>query len=196
MALFKNKYRIGSARYPYWDYGFDGAYFITINTKNRVPYFGNITNGLMVHSPIGDIANMMWHEIKNHAKNVKLGEFIVMPDHIHGIIILDGNNDPRKNNACGKNNDPRKNNACVVSTPDACVVSTYGQLRYQNLGKNTISSIIGGYKSAVSKHARRMGFEFSWQPLFYDRIIRDEYALECISRYIIDNPKNYLKKGR
>jgi REP element-mobilizing transposase RayT len=63
--------------------------------------------------------------------------------------------------------------------------------RFQNQGKNSLSSIVGGYKSAVSKHANRMGFEFSWQPRFYDHIIRDENSYETIANYIFTNPLNW-----
>ncbi len=68
---------------------------------------------------------------------------------------------------------------------------TIGQKRFQNQGKNTISSIIGSYKSAVTKHARRLGYEFAWQSRFYDHIIRDNNSFAKISEYIIDNPKNW-----
>ncbi len=87
---FQNKYRIASARLPNWDYTSNGAYFITICTKDRIPYFGRIENKKMILSNMGIIADLMWHEIKNHAKNIELGEFVVMPDHIRGILILNG----------------------------------------------------------------------------------------------------------
>jgi len=92
---YKNKYRITSPRLQSWDYGWAGAYFITICTKNRVNYFGNIADGQSKFSSIGIIADILWHEIKNHAKNVRLGEFVVMPNHIHGILILDGDDRDR-----------------------------------------------------------------------------------------------------
>jgi putative transposase len=88
---FKEKYRTESARLQGWDYGRDAAYFITICTKNREPYFGTIKNGKMQVSTVGAIAYVLWFEITNHAKNIELGEFVVMPNHVHGILILDGN---------------------------------------------------------------------------------------------------------
>ena len=91
MKKFNNKYRIPSARAPWWDYGRDGIYFITICTKNHESFFGEITDGNMYLSNVGVVADLLWYEIPNHAKNVTLGEFQVMPNHIHGIIILDGN---------------------------------------------------------------------------------------------------------
>ena len=68
---------------------------------------------------------------------------------------------------------------------------TIGQQRFQNQGKNTLSSIVGSYKSAVTKHANRLGLEFGWQPLFYDHIIRNQQSLQNISRYIKRNPQNW-----
>ncbi|MBS4012129.1 MAG: hypothetical protein KGZ97_00005 [Bacteroidetes bacterium] len=86
---FKNKYRIASARAQWWNYGWNGAYFITICTQNRVHYFGEVNNGKMVLSNLGVIAYHFWNEIPNHCPFVELGNFIVMPNHIHGILILD-----------------------------------------------------------------------------------------------------------
>lgn len=90
---FKEKYRSDSARLRNWDYGSDGAYFITICTHNREHFFGEINNNKMNVSPAGAIAHVLWDQIKNHTKNVELGEFVVMPNHVHGILILNGNND-------------------------------------------------------------------------------------------------------
>ena len=86
---FRNKYRIPSARLQHWDYGWNGAYFITICTKNRVEYFGEIINGEMKLSEIGVLSHKYWLEIPNHFPFVQLDAFVVMPNHIHGIIIID-----------------------------------------------------------------------------------------------------------
>ncbi len=68
---------------------------------------------------------------------------------------------------------------------------TIGQQRFQNIGKNSISSIVGSYKSAVSKHAHRLQFDFQWQTRFYDHIIRDDQSFQRISAYIVNNPVNW-----
>ena len=115
----------------------------------------------MILSALGIIADILWHEIKNHTKNIKLDAFVVMPNHIHGILILSGN----------KNTD-----------------EIMGQNRFQNQGQNSISSIIGSYKSAITKHAHRLGFEFAWQSRFYDNIIRDEKMYVNIVQYVNENP--------
>ncbi len=160
-----------------WDYGWAASYFITICTKNRTDYFGVIKNGQCELSPIGVIADIFWHEIKNHAKNIELGEFVVMPNHIHGILTLTRDNGNHASN--------------TTQTPGLDPVKSIGQKRFQNQGKNTVSSIIGGYKSAVTKHARRLGFEFGWQPRFWDHVIRDENSHHRIAQYIINNPQKW-----
>lgn len=96
MEKFKGKYRIPSARLQTWDYGWDGAYFITICTKNRINYFGRITNRKMELSHIGIVADILWYEIKNHAERLELGAFVVMPNHVHGILILNNNDRPNQ----------------------------------------------------------------------------------------------------
>ena len=173
---FQNKYRTTSIRLQNWDYGWSAAYFVTICTQNRVYYFGNIEETVEGHprkimklTPIGAIADVLWHEIKNHANHVELDAFIVMPNHIHGIIII---NDDNGRYALQK---------------------TIGQNRFQNVGKNTLSSIVGSYKSAVTKHANRLGLNFAWQPNYYEHIKRDEQAYKNISNYIINNPANWNK---
>lgn len=86
---FRNKYRIKSARCHNWDYSSNAAYFVTICTQNREHFFGKIVNQKMILSEIGKIADKFWYEIPNHFPYIKLDAFIVMPNHIHGIIIID-----------------------------------------------------------------------------------------------------------
>lgn len=88
MEKFKNKYRIPSARLAGWDYAANGAYFITICTKNRTRFFGKVADGAMQLNEIGQIATTFWQEIKIHAKDVDLGNFVVMPNNVHGIILI------------------------------------------------------------------------------------------------------------
>ena len=85
MKKFNNKYRIPSARLQNWDYGNNGAYFITICTKNRICFFGE---GLHEKIETGIIAEKIWFEIPKHFPFVELDRFVVMPNHIHGIIII------------------------------------------------------------------------------------------------------------
>jgi REP element-mobilizing transposase RayT len=87
--LYKNKYRIESARCKNWDYSSEGAYFITICAYNRKHYFGTITDGKIIFSETGTIADKYWREIPDHFPMVELDAFVIMPNHVHGIIIID-----------------------------------------------------------------------------------------------------------
>lgn len=194
-----------------WDYRWAGAYFITICTKDRTLYFGKIINKKMTLSPVGVLADVFWHEIKYHSKNITLGEFVVMPNHIHGILII--NTDPNHDSDSHSDSDsevqtrhalslrdPNENpNLDSISNSDRNMNSnsndnpkkSIGGNRFQNPGKNSISSIIGGYKSAVTKHANRLNLDFGWQTRFHDHIIRDGKAFENISNYINNNPAKW-----
>ena len=95
---YQNKYRVASARAQWWDYGWNGAYFITICTHHREHFFGEVDNGTMRLSRTGVVADILWHQIPHHAPFVELGDFVVMPNHIHGIIILDKPDRGEQNN--------------------------------------------------------------------------------------------------
>jgi len=186
---FRNTYRIESTRLQNWDYRWAGVYFITICTQNRECYFGNIENGEMTLSNIGVIADILWYEIKNHTKNIELGEFIVMPNHIHGILILNGNDD-----------DIADDDDINVETLHATSLQTSQQTSPQPKNEfmvsispkpKSVSTIIRSYKSAITKHAYRLGYDFAWQTRFYDHIIRDDKSFVRISNYIINNPVNW-----
>ncbi len=187
---YKNKYRIPSARLPNWDYRWSGAYFITICTANREHYFGKIDDGIMTLSPVGVIANILWYEIKNHSKNVELGEFVVMPNHIHGIIVLN-------------DNDNTDNNVETLHATSKQIIEQNKTLRATSLQQNenqyseispksnSISTIIRSYKSAVTKHTKRLQYNFAWQTRFHDHIIRNNNSFNRISEYITNNPANW-----
>jgi len=121
---FKNKYRIETTRLRSWNYAWNGAYFITICTRNWEHYLGEIKNGEMCLTKIGTIAHKYWQGIPVHFPFVKLGEFVVMPNHVHGIIIIDkqdvimdmmGDNNNDKNN---RNNIETQNHMYNIIKPD------------------------------------------------------------------------------
>ena len=176
---FKNKYRISSARLQTWDYSNNGAYFITICTQNRHHFFGHIQNQEMQLSEIGKFAEQYWYEIPNHFPMVELGNFVVMPNHVHGILIIDKINDESFSESV-------ETRHCLVSTIKTNTI--IGSSRFQNQGKNTISSIVGSYKSIVTKMSRQINPNFGWQSRFHDHIIRNSKSFENIQNYIEQNP--------
>ena len=182
-AKFKNKYRILSARLQSWDYGNNGSYFITICTKNREHLFGEILNEEMHLNEIGNIADKYWKEIPIHFPFIELGNYVVMPNHVHGILIIDKNRIDQT--SC-------RDKACLVSTTTTHESNkTNGQMRCQNQGKKTISSVTGSFKSVVTKNANLKNSDFAWQPRFHDHLIRDAESFERIQIYIKNNPKNW-----
>ena len=177
---YKNRYRISSSRLQSWNYGWNGAYFVTICTANRKHYFGEIINNKMGLSQIGKLAEKYWHEIPQHFPFVKLGAFVVMPNHVHGIIIIDKSD-----------ND---NNVNVETQNIASLRQHQQHTQPQNKfgpQSNNLASIIRGYKIGVTKNAKIINPDWAWQPRFYDHIIRDEKSFIKIENYIVNNPNNW-----
>jgi putative transposase len=206
---FQGKYRIPSARLPHWDYANDGAYFITICTDNKIHHFGECKNGKMKLSTAGAIVQGFWFEIPKHFAHVILGEFTVMPNHIHGIVMIDWN-------LVGGRPDTVETLHCNVSIPDSdqtlqsdgeqtlksdsdqtlqCNVSTDKNDFFKEISPKagSISVIMGSYKSVCSKHIHQAFPEinFEWQERFWDNIIRSEESYKNIENYILNNPANW-----
>lgn len=182
-----------SPRLRHWDYGSSSAYFITICTNDREYYFGEISDSKMQVSPVGAIAYVLWHEIKNHAKNVELGEFVVMPNHVHGILILNGNNGIANidGGAVADGGDVGDGGAVACNVPTGINHLKNEQMAAISPKSNTVSSIIRSYKSAVTKYCNRLGLPFKWQSRYHDHIIRNDESFQRISEYIMNNPLNW-----
>jgi len=85
---YQNKYRTQSTRLQHWDYGWNGAYFVTICAQNRDHFFGDTQTGIMKLSEIGQLAQKYWQEIPDHFPYIIMDEFVVMPNHVHGILVI------------------------------------------------------------------------------------------------------------
>ena len=161
---FKGKYRISSARWAAWDYSSNAAYFVTICVANRAHDFGEIVKGHMNLSPLGQSAQDCWNEIPVHFSFVELGASVIMPNHAHGVVII---------------------NKPVETQNIASLPNKFGP-QSQNL-----ASIIRGYKIGVTKFARQNNIPFAWQARYHDRVIRTAKEHENISAYILSNPQNW-----
>ena len=179
---FRNKYRISSSRLKNWDYGQNGAYFITICTENRKHFFGEIitidSENEIQFNEIGMLANKFWSEIPEHFPFVELGNFQVMPNHVHGILIID-----------------KKNIVDDLETLH-CNVSRGHETKNEQMAKiapkrGTIPTIIRSYKSVLTKYAHYIHADFEWQERFHDHIIRDSESFERIQNYIENNVANW-----
>lgn len=87
-SKFREKYRVPSNRLKGYDYSSEGVYFITICTKNCENYFGEIVEGKMVLNEIGKVADRFLREIPDHFQNVSIGEYVIMPNHVHIVIMI------------------------------------------------------------------------------------------------------------
>ena len=173
MTLFRDKYRIETTRLKTWDYANDGWYFITICTQARAQFFGTVRDDALALSSIGQIAAENWHAISAHFKHVALDVFVVMPNHIHGIVIID------KQNFVQPTSERRP-------TPET--VNQFGPLK-----PGSLQAVVHAYKASVTRWCRKNDqVGFRWQPLYYDHIIRDERSLLHIRTYIENNPARWL----
>ncbi len=158
---FKNKYRIDSARARWHDYN-EGTYFITICTANMEHYFGKIAQSQMHLSEIGQYAHENFQNVTQHYKYAEIPLFVIMPNHIHAIVI--------------------------IADSDVVEIRRALSLRQKTSNrKGKLSVVIGGLKSAITKFANENNIPFKWQTSFYDRIIRNNNELNNVANYIENN---------
>ncbi|MCF7836435.1 transposase [Candidatus Gracilibacteria bacterium] len=163
-------------RLAFFDYATGGAYFVTICTENREHFFGEIHDDKMILNDCGKIVVKCWQEIPTHFPDTKLDEFVVMPNHIHGIVRIG-------NSINGVENAVNLENADVGN----------GHARSSSK-KSNLSAILGSFKSAASKEIhQKIRMDFAWQKSFHDHIIRDDEELNLIREYISSNPENWAK---
>jgi len=209
MSNNHRKYARHSARLKDFDYSNAGGYFVTVCTKLKEHYFGKIENSAMVLSPAGKLAQDCWLTIPDHFTMTELDEFVIMPNHIHGILFIVEKDKPD----CGRDRvvsvGTDYNLSSGTSFPRSGVSGAVGSvrtdynlsLRQQHLQQNnpqkhefrhvipkSLSYIMATFKAAVSRQASGLAIPFAWQPRFYDRVIRSNGELNRIRRYITDNP--------
>ncbi|WP_321345401.1 transposase [uncultured Draconibacterium sp.] len=192
---FRNKYRISSARLQNWDYGRNAAYFVTICTQGREHYFGDIVNGEMQLSAIGKIAQTEWVKTFDLRPdmNLTMGEYIIMPNHFHAIIIIgknqyntdDGNGGDKNGGDCG---DGTVETQCIASLSPTSPPPPANQFGPQ---RKNLASIIRGFKIGVTINARKINPDFAWQSRYHEHIIRNNKSFERICNYILSNPENW-----
>jgi REP element-mobilizing transposase RayT len=169
-----------SIRLKGWDYRNPGLYFITICTKDRQHHFGGIRDGTMGLSVPGCLAWHFWREIPNHQANVVLEEFVVMPNHLHGIVGIE---------ASGKDESSKETVGTCHGMSVRNAAEDEKNAKFGKPQSKSLSMILNHYKGAITKWCNSHDYEdFAWHPRFYDHIIRNEKALHRIRRYIRDNP--------
>lgn len=191
------KHHRRSIRLQGYDYSQEGLYFITICCQDRAHLFGEIVDGDMIFNDAGLQAEKCWQDIPNHFPNVVLHEFVIMPNHIHGIIefVVGANNYSPNNDSPNEKlsdntiflerNDMAKLNAMKDGAKD---FSPLPNATWRSPSK-TIGSVVRGFKIGVTKWMRNNTNVVNvWQRNYYDHIIRNEQDYCRISKYIKNNP--------
>jgi len=187
---YMGKFRIESTRLKWYDYSRNGAYFVTICTKNKIHLFGEIVNNNQNHgdnvetglrpvstngsspkmklSDFGKIVADCWHDLPNHYSNIILDEFVVMPDHIHGIIIIRNGSDNTIKHGVSE------------------FIRAFKSFSSRRINEFNVANVVETGLRPVS--TVKSGI---WQPRFHDRIIRSDNELNRIRLYIKNNPAKF-----
>lgn len=184
-------YHRRSIRLPGYDYSGVGEYFVTICTQNRKSFFGNIQKGVMLLNEFGQIAFDQWQKIPNRFKFVELGQFVVMPNHVHGIIVI---------------NDTSLVGAGFIPAQDDGNINVPSSIGHPQMGDGqpqglplrvTLGNIVGAYKSLVVREClkrvrgKNENMGRLWQRNYYEHIIMTDKDYENIVNYIQENPMNW-----
>ena len=217
MTFNPNLHHRRSIRLPGYDYSQAGAYFITICTHERMPLFGEIVDGVMTLNAAGNIVNEEWHTTGQIRHQIALHEFVIMPNHIHGIIQLVGARCTRPdcigpNCTCPDYINPdemradsdeqpariqpgRVQRAPTVPSPTSIIQPTPTVPPASIIQRTpTVGDVVRGFKSSVTKRVNALpgvSGQRIWQRNYYEHIIRNEDAYLKIAEYIQTNPQRW-----
>ena len=169
-------HRRRSVRLSGYDYSRSGLYFVTICVNNRACVFGEVVEHEMRLNKIGNIAKREWIMTPNHRPYVVLHDFVIMPNHIHGIIKI-----------------AHTDTVGALRATPLQTDETVNMMSEKSPKEGTLPTIIRAYKSAVSKKIHETNIQFSWQRNYYEHIVRDERSYNKISEYINANPAKWEK---
>ena len=157
-------------RIPDFDYSQPGSYYVSIVTQGRRKLFGQIVDGEMVLNDIGKMVEEVWVAIPEHFPNVELGEFVVMPNHFHGVITI------------------------TVGARHAVPRPVSEKEGFGKPVSGSLSTILRSFKSATTKAFHEFSRDSEdrlWQRSFYEHVIQNERDYRAIYEYIVANPMNW-----
>ena len=191
MPYREEQKRRRSIRLPDYDYAQTGAYFVTICTYDRLCLLGEILGCEMALTRAGQVVLECWNDLADHYSHVETDEFIVMPNHVHGIIVL--TDQQRKN--------PIPDNVGAGFNPD----NVRAGFNPDNVGaglkpaptrRHPLSEIVRAFKTfssrRINEHRGSPGVPV-WQRNYYERVIRNEQKLDSVRQYIVDNPAEWAE---
>ena len=176
-----------SLRLPGFDYARPGTYFVTVCVRDGEHLFGEVSGTQVRLNAAGRIARNCWVEIPTHYPGVTLDAFIVMPNHVHGMVILKGTTDPEGVGA---------QHAAPLHTAARRSAAIRDSVR---VVPGSLEAIVRSFKSATAKRineARNTPAATVWQRNYYDRVIRDGRELHRARRYILSNPDRWSEAGK
>lgn len=195
---FNNKYKTSTIRMNHWNYSWPAMYYVTICTKDRECYLGEVKNVEVYLSEIEKMVFECWLDIPNHFDDVKLDDWIIMPNHLHGIIVIEDNDFDMDGRDTTCHVDTEQNDFGHPQGRDTVYrVST--DRKFGGLSPKSLASIINTFKGATTRQCHKNNLNFQWQSNYYEHIIRNEEDYARIKEYIAQNPikwendKNNLK---
>ncbi len=199
MKYDPEKHHRRSIRLRGYNYTQPGAYFVTLVTQDRMPLFGKIIDGRMQLSRFGNIVDMIWRRLPHHFRHIRLDEYVVMPNHFHGIIWIVRDKTGNKTVGARHSQDETcigiPHNYCHLQNPQNFPGNASPQ-RPTGAPSGSLGALIGNFKSISTRRIngiRRTPGARVWQRNYYERIIRDQQELNAIRQYIIDNPRQWLQ---
>lgn len=177
-----------SKRLQKYDYSQAGSYFITINCKGGKKMFGAVENGNTILNDFGEIAQNAWMNTPSLRPNVSLGAFVIMPDHIHGIICIDFQKENNNKARLGKFVSPTQSLGAIIRGYKGTVTKQI---------KEHVKLFFSRKEELLTSHKLSCPMELipqqesTWQVNYHEHIIRNKEEYLRITKYIIDNPKRY-----
>ncbi len=177
-----------SIRLKGFDYSQPGYYFVTVCTWGRECVLGKIYGSVMLPNTMGKIASKIGHDLPNHFANIEIDRWLIMPNHLHGIIrVLEDN----------QNKDADKYRGLMNQTPTVKKYSDrgydYGQWIMMKKPEMTLGKVIRFFKAKSALEIRnKLSNSFSWQRNYFEHIIRDQHELFRIRDYILENPAKWM----
>ncbi|MFM2202049.1 MAG: hypothetical protein RL040_1249 [Bacteroidota bacterium] len=178
MRKRSTKFGRHSNRMQTWDYSKAGYYFITVTVRGRKRWFGEIRNGQMYKTPLGEFVESSWCRTAElrPSMNIWLGEFVVMPDHFHAVLRIGPNE--HNMSLCS---------STVWSTPEDVLKELNHPKNAFGPQSNNLASIVRGFKASVTTEARKQGIPFEWDSRYHDSIVRSVGDLNFVRDYIRTN---------
>ena len=165
MTFDPDKHHRRSIRLKGYDYSRAGAYFVTTCVRDGVCLFGEIVDGTMRMNDYGRIVAEAWRDLGQRFKHIELDEFVVMPNHVHGIIHV----------------------GVPFMTPSVLDVVNQGAINRAP----TLGGMVRTFKAVASRAICRNGADFQWQRNYYEHIVRNENELARVREYIVNNPAQW-----